>query len=53
MKQGVFKHTIAGLTPDTNYKVSVRAKNIKAAPYIVDRNVSKQLETLSSHIEIR
>ena len=53
VKQGVFKHTIAGLTPDTNYKVSVRAKNIKAAPYIVDRNVSKQLETLSSHIEIR
>lgn len=53
VKQGVFKHTIAGLTPNTVYKVTVRAKNIKAAPYTVDRNVSKQIETLSSHIEIR
>eukprot|EP00090_Calanus_glacialis_P024942 TRINITY_DN3873_c0_g1_i1.p1 TRINITY_DN3873_c0_g1~~TRINITY_DN3873_c0_g1_i1.p1 ORF type:complete len:1331 (+),score=212.74 TRINITY_DN3873_c0_g1_i1:800-4792(+) len=53
VKQGVFKHTIAGLTPNTLYKVTVRAKNIKAAPYILDRNVSKQIDTLSSHIEIR
>jgi len=53
VKQGVFKHTIAGLTPNTLYKVTVRAKNIKAAPYIGERNVSKQIETLSSHIEIR
>ena len=53
VKQGVFKHTIAGLTPNTLYKVTVRAKNIKAAPYVGERNVSKQLETLSSHIEIR
>ena len=30
VKQGVFKHTIAGLTPNTIYKVTVRAKNIKA-----------------------
>merc|ERR1719471_2039788 len=34
VKQGVFKHTIAGLTPNTLYKVTVRAKNIKAAPYM-------------------
>ena len=53
VKQGVFKHTIAGLTPNTLYKVTVRAKNIKAAPYIGERNVSKQLETLSSHLDIR
>lgn len=53
VKQGVFKHTIAGLTPNTIYKVTVRAKNIKAAPYTMDRNVTKQLETLSSHVEIR
>ena len=53
VKQGVFKHTIAGLTPNTLYKVTVRAKNIKAAPYIGERNVSKQIETLSSHLEIR
>ena len=53
VKQGVFRHTIAGLTPNTIYKVTVRAKNIKAAPYTSDRNVTKQLETLSSHVEIR
>ena len=53
VKQGVFKHTIAGLSPNTQYRVTVRAKNIKAAPYITDRNVSKQIDTLASHIEIR
>ena len=52
VKQGVFKHTIAGLTPNTSYKVTVRAKNIKAAPYTSDRNL-KHLDTLSTHIEIR
>ena len=53
VKQGVFRHTIAGLTPNTLYKVTVRAKNIKAAPYVGERNVSKQIETLSSHLEVR
>ena len=53
VKQGVFRHTIAGLTPNTLYKVTVRAKNIKAAPYVGERNVSKQIETLSSHLELR
>ena len=53
VKQGIFKHTIAGLTPNTIYKVTVRAKNIKAAPYVMDRNLSKQIDTLSSHLEIR
>ena len=53
VKQGVFKHTIAGLAPNTTYKVTVRAKNIKAAPYVMDRNVSQQIDTLSSHLELR
>ena len=53
VKQGVFRHTIAGLSPNTLYKVTVRAKNIKAAPYVGERNVSKQIETLSSHLEVR
>ena len=47
VKQGVFRHTIAGLAPNTVYKVTVRAKNIKAAPYVMDRNLSKQIDTLS------
>ena len=34
VKQGVFKHSIAGLSPNTTYKVKVRAKNLKAATYL-------------------
>lgn len=34
VKQGVFKHSLAGLTPNTTYKVKVRAKNLKAATYL-------------------
>jgi hypothetical protein len=61
VKQGVFRHSIAGLTPNTSYRITVRAKNIKAAAaqsssYLLaggSGNVSRQLDTLSSHIEIR
>ena len=60
VKQGVFRHSIAGLTPNTNYRITVRAKNIKAmaaqsASYLLagGGNVTKQLDTLSTHIEIR
>eukprot|EP00095_Tigriopus_kingsejongensis_P012128 maker-scaffold560_size136926-snap-gene-0.23 protein:Tk12128 transcript:maker-scaffold560_size136926-snap-gene-0.23-mRNA-1 annotation:"rims-binding protein 2-like" len=49
VKPGVFRHTIAGLHPDTVYKVTIRAKNIKASPYISGHN----LKTLASSIEIR
>jgi RIMS-binding protein 2 len=58
VKQGVFRHSIAGLTPNTPYRITVRAKNIKAmaaqsASWTGGGNVTKQLDTLSSHIEIR
>lgn len=36
VKQGVFKHSLAGLSPNTTYKVKVRAKNLKAASYLGD-----------------
>jgi RIMS-binding protein 2 len=36
VKQGVFKHALAGLSPNTTYKVKVRAKNLKAASYLSD-----------------
>ncbi len=36
VKQGVFKHSLAGLSPNTTYKVKVRAKNLKAASYLSD-----------------
>ena len=34
VKPGVFRHTLAGLQPNTSYKVTIRAKNLKAAPHI-------------------
>lgn len=49
VKPGVFRHTLTGLQPNTNYKVTIRAKNIKAAPYISGHN----LQSLSSSVEIR
>ena len=52
VKQGVFRHTIAGLAPNTAYKVTVRAKNIKAAPYM-EPGHHLNLSTLSSHLELR
>ena len=36
VKQGVFKHSLAGLSPNTTYKLKVRAKNLKAASYLGD-----------------
>ena len=50
VRPGVFKHTLAGLSPNTLYRVSVRAKNIKAAPYVAG---SAAYDKLSSHLEVR
>ena len=36
VKQGVYKHSLAGLSPNTTYKLKVRAKNLKAASYLGD-----------------
>ena len=36
VKPGVFKHSLAGLSPNTTYKLKVRAKNLKAASYLGD-----------------
>ena len=42
-----------GLTPNTYYKVTVRAKNIKASPYVDEKSLKKLLEKLSAHTEFR
>ncbi len=44
---------IIGLTPNTHYKVTVRAKNIKASPYVDEKSLTKLLEKLSAHTEFR
>lgn len=32
MKPGVYRHTITGLSPSTQYRVTVRAKHLRAGP---------------------
>lgn len=44
------RHSLAGLQPDTNYKVSIKAKNLKAASTIMSGH---NLQQLSSSIELR
>jgi len=44
---------ITGLTPNTYYKVTIRAKNIKASPYIPEKSLAKLLDRLSAHTEFR
>jgi RIMS-binding protein 2 len=53
VKPGVYRHSLAGLQPNTNYKVSIRAKNLKAASAHVAGHNLQQLQNLSSSIEIR
>jgi hypothetical protein len=53
VRPGVFRHTLAGLSPNTLYRVTIRAKNLKAAPYIAASADYSQLHNLSSSIEIR
>lgn len=42
-----------GLSPNTIYKVTIRAKNIKASPYVDEKSLSKLLEKLSAHTDFR
>ena len=44
---------LAGLTPNTTYRVSIRAKNIKASPYVDEKSLIRLLEKLSAHTEFR
>ena len=52
VRPGVFKHTLAGLSPNTVYRVTVRAKNIKAAPYVAMAG-GAAYDQLASHLDVR
>jgi hypothetical protein len=43
--------TIIGLAPNTVYRVTVRAKNIRAPNF--DENSSQQMERFSCHVDFR
>ncbi|EEB13454.1 hypothetical protein Phum_PHUM240780 [Pediculus humanus corporis] len=51
VKPGVYRHTITGLAPNTIYRVTVRAKNIRAPHF--DEKSQKQLERFSCHMDFR
>nr|XP_018917648.1 PREDICTED: uncharacterized protein LOC109044172 isoform X5 [Bemisia tabaci] len=51
VKPGVYRHTITGLAPNTLYRVSVRAKNIRAPHF--DDKASIPVEKFSCHIDFR
>ena len=43
----------SGLTPNTFYKVTIRAKNIKASPFVDEKSLRRHLDKLSAHTEFR
>ncbi|PNF20897.1 hypothetical protein B7P43_G11184, partial [Cryptotermes secundus] len=51
VKPGVYRHTITGLAPNTVYRVTVRAKNIRAPNF--DEKASQQMERFSCHVDFR
>ncbi|XP_054290498.1 peripheral-type benzodiazepine receptor-associated protein 1-like isoform X8 [Macrosteles quadrilineatus] len=51
VKPGVYRHTITGLAPNTVYRVTVRAKNIRAPHFDEKTNIS--IERYSCHIDFR
>ncbi|KAK7866268.1 hypothetical protein R5R35_007103 [Gryllus longicercus] len=54
VKPGVYRHTITGLAPNTVYRVTVRAKNIRQQTQSFDDKTSTlQLERCSAHIDFR
>ncbi|GLH03419.1 RIMS-binding protein 2, partial [Gryllus bimaculatus] len=54
VKPGVYRHTITGLAPNTVYRVTVRAKNIRQQTQSFDEKTSTlQMERCSAHIDFR
>ncbi|XP_066905379.1 RIMS-binding protein 2 [Halyomorpha halys] len=51
VKPGVYRHTITGLAPNTVYRVTVRAKNIRAPHFDEKSNIA--MERYSCHIDFR
>ncbi|XP_065333929.1 RIMS-binding protein 2 isoform X16 [Cloeon dipterum] len=52
LKPGVYRHTITGLAPNTTYRVTVRAKAIRA-PYFDEKSSNLRDDRLACHIDFR
>ncbi|CAM1313222.1 BZRAP1 (predicted), partial [Pycnogonum litorale] len=56
VKPGIFRHTITGLAPNTEYRVSVRSKAGKSAPSksaFNDEKNRKKMEKLTTYVDFR
>ncbi|XP_069188528.1 RIMS-binding protein 3 isoform X14 [Procambarus clarkii] len=51
VKPGVYRHTITGLSPNTTYRVTIRAKNLRAPQF--DEKATRNQDRLSTTIEFR
>lgn len=55
VKPGIFRHTISGLSPNTIYRVTVKAKNIRSPHFnsAPDETSAKHAEKYCTHVEFR
>ena len=53
VKPGIFRHTISGLSPNTIYRVTVKAKNIRSPHFNLDETTTKYTEKYCTHVEFR
>ncbi|EFX79637.1 hypothetical protein DAPPUDRAFT_30197, partial [Daphnia pulex] len=54
VKPGIFRHTISGLSPNTIYRVTVKAKNIRSPHFnTMDETTAKYAEKYCTHVEFR
>ena len=54
VKPGIFRHTISGLSPNTIYRVTIKAKNIRSPHFnTMDETTAKYAEKYCTHVQFR